>query len=91
MERSLGNDLELKLEFGGCSELLIMAERELTAFYGAVKKLFGREAAEASAKEWMESIAGRKRLPSSTREWREITYAVMQRLAERVELCATET
>jgi len=35
-----------------CADSVSLAERELTAFFGAVKELFGSELAELSAREW---------------------------------------
>ncbi len=68
-----------------CSELNGMAERELNAFYNSVKKLFGREEAERSAREWVAEVASSVRVPQSVREWREITVNVTRKMAMRVE------
>ncbi|WP_148210138.1 hypothetical protein [Candidatus Korobacter versatilis] len=68
-----------------CLELNGMAERELTSFYAAVKKMFGREEAERSAKEWIGEISSAARVPRSLREWREISVNVAKRVALRLE------
>ena len=59
------------------------AERELAAFLGAVKQLFGAEQARLAADEWLEQLVERNGLPASTREWRTITANASQRLASR--------
>ncbi len=71
-----------------CLEMNGMAERELSSFYSAVKKLFGREEAERSAREWVAEVAASAGVPRSVREWREITVNVAKRLALRVEVTA---
>lgn len=68
----------------GCSDLLPMAEQELAAFFNAVTALFGSEQAELSANDWMNELKAIAGLPTSTREWRLITYRVSARLASRV-------
>jgi len=57
------------------------AEQELASFFNAVKQLFGREQAERSAKDWLDELAGIKRLPSSARDWRSVTVKASARLA----------
>jgi hypothetical protein len=69
----------------GCSDLLTMAQKELTAFFNAVKELFGVEQAELSANEWLTELIAIDALPASSREWRSITAKVSSRLATRVE------
>ena len=71
---------DLKLE---CSDLLKMAERELTSFFNAVASLFGEEQAELSAQEWLREVAKAEHLPCSTREWRKISLKTSNRLASR--------
>jgi hypothetical protein len=73
-----------------CGDLLTMAERELTAFFNAVAKLF----AEISAEDWLHELEAIddsqiddlriNDLPASTRQWRLLTVKVMARLASRV-------
>lgn len=49
-----------------CTDSMSNAERELTAFFGAVKELFGSELAELSAKEWLRELESRDELPGSS-------------------------
>ena len=67
-----------------CADLTAMAERELSAFFSAVKELFGREQAELSAEDWLHELNESNGLPASTRQWRLITTKVSTRLASRV-------
>jgi hypothetical protein len=67
-----------------CPDLMTMAERELSAFFNAVKQLFGSEQAELSAKDWLRELIEIDGLPASAREWRLITAKVSTRLASRV-------
>ena len=68
----------------GCAELSSMAERELTAFRGAVTELFGAEQAELSTEEWLKELQALDRLPASRREWRSLTARASSVLASRV-------
>lgn len=74
-----------------CSDLLTMAERELSAFFAAVKQLFGSEQAELSAKDWLHELSETERLPASIREWRTITGKASTRLATRVRASSLPT
>jgi|SRR5579863_1232000 hypothetical protein len=67
-----------------CGDLLKMAERELSGFFGAVTKLFGPEQAEISADDWLQELTETDSLPASAREWRRITVRVAARLGSRV-------
>ncbi len=67
-----------------CSDLMTMAERELSAFFKAVTQSFGSEQAELSAEDWLQELSGIDGLPASAREWRLITAKVSTRLASRV-------
>jgi hypothetical protein len=67
-----------------CTELMPMAERELSAFFNAVTELFGSEQARLSAEDWLQELIKIDGLPTSTREWRLITAKVSTRLASRV-------
>ena len=67
------------------------AERELSAFFRAVTKLFGPEQAEMSAEDWLDELSERNSLPSSIREWREITARASSRLASRVNVSSLLT
>jgi hypothetical protein len=66
------------------SEPTTMAERELTAYFNAVKELFGSEQARLSAEDWLDKLAAMKNLPATIREWRELTVNVSAGLASRV-------
>jgi len=62
-----------------------LAERELSAFIGAVAKLFGPEQARASTEDWLEESDLMDSPPLSTeRNWRSVTIAAAARLAARV-------
>jgi len=74
-----------------CSDLATMAERELSAFFKAVTKLFGSEQAEISAKDWLQELNEIADLPASTEEWRLITTKVLTRLASRVRASSLST
>jgi hypothetical protein len=67
-----------------CSDLMTMAERELSAFFNTVTQLFGSEQAQLSAEDWLQELIEIDGLPDSTREWRLITAKVSTRLASRV-------
>ena len=68
----------------GCTDLMTMAERELSAFFNAVTEVFGAEQAEISAEDWLQEVIDIDGLPASTREWRLITAKASTRLASRV-------
>jgi hypothetical protein len=62
-----------------------IAERELSAFIGAVTKLFGPEEAKLSAEDWLaESEFADRRPRSTSRNWRAVTIAASARLANRL-------
>jgi alkylhydroperoxidase/carboxymuconolactone decarboxylase family protein YurZ len=67
-----------------CTDLMTMAERELSAFFNAVTQSFGSEQAELSAEDWLHELIEIDGLPASTREWRSIAVKVSTRLASRV-------
>ena len=67
-----------------CADSMGLAERELTAFFGAVKELFGVELAELSAKEWLRELEASNALPSSSSGWRTLTANAVLRLVKRV-------
>jgi hypothetical protein len=71
-----------------CPDLLAMAERELSAFFNAVTKLFGSDQAELSAEDWLQELIEVDGLPASAREWRLFTAKVSTRLASRVKTSA---
>ena len=67
-----------------CTEVMTMAERELSAFFRAVTQLFGSEQAELSAEDWLQELIEIDDLPTSVPQWRSITAKVSTRLASRV-------
>jgi hypothetical protein len=66
-----------------CAELMIRAERELSAFFSAVAVLFGPEQAALDAKDWLQQLEVMTDLPASPREWRVLSIEVSARLAKR--------
>jgi hypothetical protein len=67
-----------------CADLMMMAQRELSAFFNAVTKMFGSEQAELSAEDWLRELIKIDDLPASARGWRSITARASTRLANRV-------
>lgn len=62
-----------------------MAERELSAFIGAVTELFGPEQARPFVEDWLEESELADSPPLSTeRNWRSVTMAASVRLAARL-------
>jgi hypothetical protein len=64
---------------------LSLAERELSAFFAAVKASFGPEQAKLSAEDWLdatEQVLGPNQ-PTS-RDWRAVTIVASSRLAHRL-------
>ena len=62
-----------------------LAERELSAFIGAVTRLYGPEQARFSAEDWLDESDLMDSPPrSEDRNWRAVTIAASVRLAERV-------
>lgn len=74
-----------------CAEFTTMAERELSAFFHAVRQLFGSEQAERSAEDWLHELSEVDGLPSSMREWRSITVKVLSRLVSQLKAPALST
>ena len=68
----------------GCADLVATAERELSAFFNAVKEVFGPEQAERSVEDWLHELNESEGLPASTRQWRLITTKASTRLARRM-------
>jgi hypothetical protein len=75
----------------GCADFITTAERELSAFFGAVTELFGSEQAGLSAEDWLQELIKIDGLPTSTREWRLITAKVSNQLASRVNASSLST
>jgi len=67
-----------------CADSVSLAERELAAFFGAVKELFGPELAELSAEEWLRELEATDDLPASSPEWQRLTAKASLWLANRV-------
>ena len=67
-----------------CAELIIRAERELSAFFSAVAELFGPEQAALATKDWLQQLEVMTDLPTSTRDWRLMSIEASARLAKRV-------
>ncbi|MGA9510896.1 MAG: hypothetical protein WBV55_19905 [Candidatus Sulfotelmatobacter sp.] len=74
-----------------CSDLMTMAERELSAFFNAITQLFGSQQAEFSAEDWLQELIEIQGLPTSVREWRLITTKVSARLASRMNASSLST
>jgi hypothetical protein len=74
-----------------CPDLSTMAERELSAFFKVVTRLFGSEQAELSAEDWLQELIEIDSLPVSTREWRLITAKASIRLASRLSASSLST
>ena len=67
-----------------CAELIVGAERELSAFFSAVAELFGPEQATHAAKDWLQHLEAMTDLPASPRDWHLVSIEAAARLAERV-------
>ena len=67
-----------------CADSMSLAERELAAFFGAVKELFGPELAELSAREWLRELEATADLPASSSEWRTLTTKASLWVTNRV-------
>jgi len=67
-----------------CAELMIRAERELSAFFSAVAVLFRPEQAALAAKGGLQQSEVMAVLPASPREWRVLSIEASIRLARRV-------
>ena len=68
-----------------CKAQTQMAERELSAFIGAVKELHGPEQAQISAVDWLDELDlmdGQR--GSTSRDWRAVTIVASVRLANRL-------
>jgi hypothetical protein len=74
-----------------CAQFMTLAERELSAFFNAVRQLFGAEQAERFAEDWLHELSAIDALPSSRLEWRSITTKVLSRLANRPKASALST
>ena len=70
----------------GSADIAKMAERELGAFFNAVKELFGAKQAQFAAKDWLEEWETTNAWPVAIREWRRITIRASRRLAARLDI-----
>jgi hypothetical protein len=70
---------------------MTMAERELSAFFHTVTRLFGPDEAKLLAEDWLHELIEIEGLPTSAREWRLITAKVSTRLASRVNASSLST
>jgi len=73
-----------KISNSRSAERMTAAERELSAFFNAVKQSFGRGQAELSAEDWINELTKVDGFPASTRDLRRITAKAATRLAIRV-------
>jgi PAS domain-containing protein len=85
LETIIENSNEIRLVLD-CAGLILMAERELAAFFNAVTDLFGSELAQLSGEDWLKELTAIDALPASAREWRLITARASTRLASRLRL-----
>ena len=68
-----------------CTDLMIMAERELAALLGAVTELYGAEQAGIAAEIWLDELESMNSLPGpASRDWRAVTVAAVARLANHL-------
>ena len=74
-----------------CAKSMSNAERELAAFFGTVRELFGSELAELSAKEWLRELETTDDVPASSPEWRTLTAKASLWLANRVNASSLTT
>jgi hypothetical protein len=74
-----------------CADSISLAERELSAFFGTVKELFGSDLAELSAEEWLRELEATDELPASTQEWQTLTVKASLWLANRVNALSLTT
>jgi hypothetical protein len=74
-----------------CAESMNLAERELAAFFGAVRELFGSELAKLSAETWLRELEATDDLPASTSEWQTLTAKASLWLANRVNAMSLTT
>jgi len=74
-----------------CADRFATAEQELSAFFTAVKDLFGPKQAELSAQDWLQELEASNDLPASAREWRLITNRVTTQLAVQLNASSLST
>ena len=74
-----------------CAGRMTTAEQELSAFFTAVKDLYGPKQAERSAEDWLQELEASNDLPASAREWRLITNRVTKQLAIQLKAASPST
>ena len=74
-----------------CADVMTMAERELSAFFNTVTRLFGSEQAALSAEDWLRELIETEGLPTSAHEWRLITAKASTRLPSGVNASCLST
>ena len=81
-KRKISRNSETDHNIQLANDFLVLAEKELSAFIGAVQKLFGAEQAWQSALHWIEELE-RMDWPSgdSIPDWRQATVVASARLA----------
>jgi len=68
------------------ADLMVLAERELGAFIGAVTELFGPAQAKLAADVWLDELELMDALPGPTRrDWGSVTIAASAQLTRRFE------
>ena len=68
-----------------CADRVRIAEREFSAFLGAVMQLYGPEAGRLAAEDWLDETERMDSPPLSIcRNWRAVTIAAAARLANRL-------
>jgi hypothetical protein len=74
-----------------CSDQMLPAERELSAFVAAVTELFGPEQARLSAQDWLDELELMSSPPPFiSRDWRSVTIAASARLATRLNVATND-
>ena len=67
------------------ADLMVIAERELSAFIIAVTELFGPEQARLAGEDWVDELELMDALPGPTRrDWGSVTVAASAQLARRL-------
>ena len=74
-----------------CPDRMRMAERELSAFFTAVKDLYGPKQAQLSTEDWLQELEASNNLPASAREWRLISRRVTKQLAMQLNAASRST
>jgi hypothetical protein len=68
-----------------CTDQVRKAERELSAFIGAVTRSYGPEQGLVAAEDWLDEAEMMDSPPrSACRDWRAVTVAASARLAKRL-------